>query len=90
MTNALIIAQILSSIVAIIKTIEARAEEAKANGEDVYTGEFKLELALQAIEAVYNTKQHSKPFEVVRASIVSTVSTLVAVYNALGLFKKKK
>lgn len=88
MTNLLIVAQIASAIATVIKTIETRSVEAKLKGEAVYTGEFKLALALAMIETVYNARGFTTPFAQIVGTIKSTVSTLVAVYNALGLFKK--
>lgn len=83
-----VVATLLSTIISVIKEVEKRSIEAKAAGEPVFTGSFKLALALGIIEDVYNATVPSVPFDTVKSVVTGTIATLVSVYNALGIFKK--
>ena len=85
-----IVIGLLSVISETIKTVEAQSEAAKAREEELWTGEFKLALAKEAIKDVYNLTNPVVPFETIVASIESAINSLVALYNLLGIFKKKK
>lgn len=86
--NITIVAGLISAIITTIKTVEARSIEAKAKGEETFTGDFKLQLALGILEDVYNLTAPKIPFNQIKDTVTTTINTLVAVYNALGLFKK--
>lgn len=88
MSNAVIVAGILSTIVTVIKEVEARAQEANATGEKIFTGEFKRELAIAMIREVYNKTNPVVPFEQIVEIVKATINTVVSVMNAFKLLKK--
>jgi SRSO17 transposase len=89
MSNMLIVAGLLGTVVTVIKAVEARSVEADTKGEEKWTGTFKRELALTIIEDLYNQTKPAVAFSVIRETLASTISATVAIYNALGAFRKK-
>lgn len=88
MSNLAIVAGLLSVITTTVKQVEARSDAAKAAGEKVWTGEFKLALALSIIESAYNATKPTVQFTIIKDTVVSVVGTVVHVFNALGQFRK--
>lgn len=88
MSNLTIVVGLVGTISTVIKSLEARAVEAAAAGEEKFTGAYKLELALAVIEEVYKSLNLPVPFTTIKSTVTSTINTLVAIYNALGIFKK--
>ena len=88
MSNIAIVIGLLSVVSATVKEIEARSEAAIVAGEKTWTGEFKLALALSVIEQVYNQTKPTVSFETIKATLTSAIATIVAVFNALGQFRK--
>lgn len=90
MNKMLVVINLLGAISTAVTEIEARSIEAKQAGEEVFTGEFKRELAIALIRSVYERTNPTIPFEQLASIVRSTINTVVAFKNAIGEFKKSK
>ena len=91
MANITIVLGLLSVITSTVRQIDKREDDAVAAGEEVWTGEFKLALALGIIEAVYTAANPTGvPFDKFKGTLISTINTIVAVFHSVGEFTRKK
>ena len=92
MANYVAIIGMLNVIVDTVQAVERRSEEAKAAGETIWTGQFKQELAVSIIRGAFLVKNPGGEgtFEAIVDGVKSTISTVVAAFNLLKIFTKKK